>query len=62
MKRMVRKFAHFPAANALRIRVRAAGKTKSTSKKGSLLRAKALRRRQEEASPKLTLNPNLLNQ
>ena len=45
-----------------RIGVRAAGKTKPTSKKGSLLRAKALRRRREEASPKLTLNPNLLNQ
>jgi hypothetical protein len=34
---------------------------KPTSKKGSLLRAKALRRRREEASPKLTLN-QILNQ
>jgi hypothetical protein len=38
-----------PAA-AGRIGVRAAGKTKPTSKK------------EEEALPKLTLNPNLLNQ
>jgi hypothetical protein len=37
-------------------------KQNQRAKKGSLLRAKALRRRREEAAPKLTFNPNLLNQ
>jgi hypothetical protein len=52
--------ATFLVAAGRRIGVSAAGKTKTNEQKRSLLRAKALRRRREEAPPKLTLNPEFI--